>query len=245
MEKNISIQQKIKQFIEEKPAGEIFRYKDLPFQGKELTAVSKSLSRFSKKGIVRRLRKGMYYKPKQTIFGELGPGENEIINAFTVNEKSIIGYRTGLSEFNRLGLTTQVPNEIIIKVQGNKRNTKIGNLRIKYSGFKQNIRESDIDKLQILDAIKNLKKIPDTGINNSIVLITSLIEAYSLKDKYRLLLLSKKYNAQTRALLGAIFELKGLTELSKILQNTLNPLTKYRIAIDKNVLPTKSNWNIV
>lgn len=244
MEDRINIHQKLQKFIEKKSPGDIFRYNDLSLKKEQMVALSKALSRLSKKGIIRRLRKGIYYKPKQTIFGELMPSENEIIRTLTRNNKSIIGYTTGVAEYNRLGLTTQVPKGIIIRSRGNKRRANIGRLGIKYRGLAQNIKEKDVEKLQILDALKYIKRIPDTNLSNSIIRLSSLIQAMDLREKYRLLWLSKKYSAQTRALLGAIFELNGEKELSNIILKTLNPLTQYKIDIDDEVLPNKSNWRI-
>lgn len=243
-EKKISTQQKLIRFIENQPTGEIFGYSDLSLNNEDIVALSKAFSRLSKTGIIKRLKKGLYYKPKQTVFGELKPGENEIVKILTQNKKSIAGYKTGVSEYNRLGLTTQVPKGIVIKAKGNKRKGKIGNLEIKYKSLSVNMKQNDSDKLQILDALKNIKRIPDTNAGTSITRLISIVQDMSLREKYRLLWLSKKYNAQTRALLGAIFELNGNIELSNIMLKTLNPLTSFKIKIDDKVIPNKSKWRI-
>ncbi len=241
---NISIQKKVKKFIDGILPGAVFRYNDISTKKEEVAGILKALSRLTKKENIKRLRKGIYYKPKQSVFGEIKPDENEIINILTINDKTIIGYKTGISEYNRLGLTAQVPNAITLKAKGNKRRAKISNLGIKYQTLNHNIKKNDIEKLRILDALKDITKIPDSDINNVMLRLISLIKKMDLKEKYRLLFLSRRYNPRTRALLGAFFELNDDIALSNVLQRTLNPITEYKIGIDSNILPNKTNWKI-
>lgn len=244
IEEKQSVQKRVTEFIQSKTPGEIFQYNDFNLSRNEFIALSKALSRLTKNGTIKRLRKGLYYKPKKTIFGELRPSEEEMIKALTQNNKKVTGYKTGVSEFNRLGLTTQVPRGIMIKAKGSKRKARIGNLDVNYKVLSQNIQLKDIDELQILDALKSIKSIPDTKIENTIIRLSSIINNMKLKDKYRLLFLSRKYNAQTRALLGAIFEFNKDIELSNKINKTLNPLSKYKIQISDKILPNKKSWGI-
>src|SRR5580698_6678696 len=48
-------------------------FKNLPF-----TAVAKALSRLFRLGIIQRLGKGLYYKPRQTAFGPSKPNPNQL-----------------------------------------------------------------------------------------------------------------------------------------------------------------------
>ena len=54
-----------------------------------------------------------------------------------------------------------------------------------------------------------------------------------------------KYTPRTRALVGAILKEIGLWEKSYILKESLNPITKYKIGISIDNLPTKNYWNII
>lgn len=75
-------------------------------------AVSVALKRIMDGNKIPELRlyqKGIYYKTKITPFGEMGINQEQLIT-----DKYIlphIGYETGLTIINRLGLTTQIPKE--------------------------------------------------------------------------------------------------------------------------------------
>ena len=66
----------IKDKIARIDAGDAFTYDDLAIPEGEFTAASKSLSRLVTAGTIKRFRKGVYYRPKQTDFGELRPRDS-------------------------------------------------------------------------------------------------------------------------------------------------------------------------
>jgi hypothetical protein len=80
--------------------------------------------------------------------------------------------------------------------------------------------------LKYLDILKNIKKIPDSDINESYRLIKMYIEALSKKEKRKIINLSFDYPPQTRALLGKILEETPDLNL-EALKKSLNPLTKF------------------
>ena len=73
-----NITEKIKT-IEE---GKTFTYKDLAIKKSAYPATAKTIERLIKKGIIKRISTGIFYKPKQTVFGELKPDEEKIITPF-------------------------------------------------------------------------------------------------------------------------------------------------------------------
>ena len=77
-------------------------------------AVIKALNRMAASGRITKLSKGKYYKPEKTVFGELVPEQYQIVKDILEDDGKIIGYLTGLSIYNKLGLTTQVSNTIQI-----------------------------------------------------------------------------------------------------------------------------------
>ena len=84
--------------------------------------------------------------------------------------------------------------------------------------------------LKYLDILKNIKKIPDSDINESYRLIKHYISALSKKEKRKMLNLSFVYPPQTRALLGKILEETPDLELES-LKKSLNPLTKFKLGL--------------
>ena len=70
------------------------------------------LNRLKKEGFIRAEYKGVYYKPLVTIFGEMGLDQTKLMQLKYLKDRNgnIKGYIVGAKLFNRLGLTTQVPN---------------------------------------------------------------------------------------------------------------------------------------
>jgi predicted transcriptional regulator of viral defense system len=79
-------------------------------KAKPITNVT--LKRLADRGVIERFQKGVYYRVKQTVFGKARPSE-DILEAqlLTRRGNEIIGYETGFSLMNKLGLTTLVPKK--------------------------------------------------------------------------------------------------------------------------------------
>lgn len=92
-------------------AGEMAEEYGIPIhKAKGITNVT--LKRLADRGLIERFQKGVYYRAKQTVFGKARPSE-EIIEAqlLTRRGNEIIGYETGISLMNKIGLTTLVPKK--------------------------------------------------------------------------------------------------------------------------------------
>ena len=70
------------------------------------------LNRLKNEGIIKAEYKGVYYKPIITMFGEMGLDQRKLIQLKYLKDRdgNIKGYIVGAKLFNRLGLTTLVPN---------------------------------------------------------------------------------------------------------------------------------------
>jgi hypothetical protein len=98
--------------------------------------------------------------------------------------------------------------------------------------------------LGILDAIKDIKTIPDVDIKNAILIISERINKMDTKIKTSLLKYAMKYPPRVRALLGAILQqMNPKLDLSK-LKSSLNPITVYNLGIDTSILKAAEFWNI-
>src|ERR1039458_6594270 len=69
----------IRRRVENAAPERLWTFRD--FDSLPTSAVAKSLSRLAKEGVVRRLRKGVYYKPKITRFGTLKPDPTNVLAA--------------------------------------------------------------------------------------------------------------------------------------------------------------------
>jgi len=158
----------------------------------------------------------------------------------------ITGYLTGYSIYNQLGLTSQVSNTIQIGKNEIRPAFKRGRYTISFINQKNNINKENIPLLQILDAIRYIKKIPDTSIEAACKRFIAILQDLPEKVKNTLVRLAIKYPPSTRALLGLMLEESGNGSFSEPIRNTLNPITVYKIPGVNQVFATTSlvNWNI-
>lgn len=240
----MTVMSEVKGKVSQIDEGELFTYDDVAALNKDSYALSKALSRLVNNGTIERLRKGVFYKPKKTKFGKLKPTEKQILDLILSDKIDSSGYITGIMVYNDFGLTTQISNEIEVATPNPKKAEKIGKLKIRYVKGIAPQKVGDIEKLQILDTLKNFKRIPDRNDELFIKILKSKIKGLSFKDLLRLIDLSQKYNSGTRALLGAILELMKHANLAIELKKTLNRLTNYKLGISESALPNKQNWNI-
>ena len=154
------------------------------------------------------------------------------------------GYVTGISLYNQLGLTTQIPRTISIAINGGRQEKELGTIRIKTIVTRIPIKEKDVTLLQYLDALKDIKKIPDSGVNFSLKVMRSYISKLSINEQKRLLKLALTYySPQVRALVGLLFSSLGLSFPSS-LKLSLNPTTTYKLKLNQENWPMAKEWNI-
>lgn len=225
------------------PAGVVFGYSDLSLPGEYSLAAAKTVSRMIKSGVLRKVSKGKFYKPRSSRFGELPPMIENLIYDLLYKNGKLIGYITGVQAFSRMGLTTQISSQIIIASNSYRRPLKRCGYDISYTLQLNEITNENIWLLRILDSLKYIKKIPATTPDMVISCVKSILKALSNEELTLIEDLSKKYTASTRALLGSVIE----SEFGKtsVLRNTLNPFTTYMVGVSSQMLPKKAGWNII
>lgn len=235
----------IRNKIDRMPKGYVFTYTDLIDDVKKKEAVIKSLNRMAVSGRIVKLSKGKYYKPETTVFGDLLPEQSQIVKNLLENDGKTIGYLTGYSIYNQLGLTTQISNTIQIGRNVVRPSFKLERFTISFIKQKNIITKENISLLQILDSMRYIKKIPDTTIAASCKRFIFLINNMTEKEKNTMIRLAMKYNPFTRALLGALMENSGNMDIAEKLKKSLNPITSYNLSGIQNTLETAKNWNIL
>ncbi|MCK0115165.1 DUF6088 family protein [Gelidibacter sp. F63206] len=241
----MNITTSIKTKIARIDTGEVFTYDTLDISQNEFSAAAKALSRMVFSGKIRRYKNGMYYKPKQTAFGELKPREDELLKNYLFENGKQVAYITGVRLYNQLGLTTQVPNVVRLASRDKEIRTKIGNLIIKPAKSYVDVTIKNVPLLQLLDVMKDFNHIPDMDKRTGVDFLKKEIETLSKEDKRRLTNFAKEYPPKVRALLGAVLESLSLDDLSGSLKASINYLSSYEFGISERILPTISNWNIV
>jgi len=224
--------------------GYVFTYDDFNIPVEKADALKKVLSRLAETGKIVRLSKGKYYKPKEGITGPLKPDEYQVVKDLLEDNGKITGYLSGINIFNKLGLTTQVSNTIQIGTNLDKKSIKRGKYTIRFIRQKNTITKENIPLLQILDSIRFIKRIPDTGINKSCEILSNIIQNLSDKEQEYLVKLAMKYNPATRALTGAILESIKDVAYVEILYKSLRGTTAFNLNVSQQILKNKNKWQI-
>ncbi|MWB95151.1 hypothetical protein GON26_12335 [Flavobacterium sp. GA093] len=231
--------------IDRLPKGYVFTYADFTTEVNKKEAVIKALNRMVVSGKIAKLAKGKYYKPENTPFGNLEPNQFQVVKDLLEDDGKTIGYLTGFSIYNQLGLTTQLSNTIQIAKNEIRPMLKRDRYTIKFIKQKNTITKENVPLLQILDSIRYIKKIPDTTIASACMRLTAILKTLNEKDANSLVRLSQKYPPATRALLGALLEESGIIQFQELLQKNLNPITKYKLSGVSSVLKTAEKWNLL
>lgn len=225
------------------PPGKVFSYADFVRDPVQKEAVIKALNRLVAAGKLSKLSKGRYYAPEESALGSLQPSQSEIIKDLLEKNGKVIGYLTGYGIYNQLSLTTQVSNVIQIGRNDVRPAFKRGRYTISFIKQKNAIMQKNIPLLQILDAIRYQKNIPDASPNTICKRLLVLIRDLAPKEKKSLVDLALNYPPSTRAFLGAALDDLGDKRLSQPLRESLNPISAYKLPAAKT-LKSARTWNI-
>lgn len=230
----------VRKGIEDGRPGELWTYAN--FKTLPPMAVAAALSRLFRAGTIRRVRKGVYYSPRKTRFGELAPDSTSVA-ATLLKDKGIDWKPSGLPAYNGLGLTTQVSPTLTLDVPEKIYSLKTGtNAKLRLRPGVSVSGLSDGERA-VLDAMRDLRRIPDSTPAEAARKIRDLFVAKRFSFS-RLARRSLSEPPRVRALLGAIgtdigADRRAITTLRK----SLNPITTFRLGVSE-ALPTAKEWRI-
>lgn len=235
----------IRNRIKQLPEGKTFGYDDLRIAREDYTTAAKVLERLQKEGLIKKVSKGVFYKPEQTVFGELKPVYSELLRPYLFENGKRVAYETGASLYNRLGLTTQMAFRIKIASRGKRININRGTLKADAVKSYAEVTDSNYEILGLLDAFKDINRIPDCSVAQAVRRLSAIIKAFDDKQTESLIKYALLYPPRVRALVGAVLENigrkgKGLEKL----KDSLNPLTTIKLGLKEAELSTKANWHI-
>ena len=92
--------------------------------------------------------------------------------------------------------------------------------------------------------MKDFNKIPDLDKKSAIKILENKILKLNQKQIKELIDIALEYPPRVRAFLGAILENIGIKKGIKKLDESLNPFSKYKLNLTKDILPTIEKWNI-
>lgn len=140
-------------------------------------------------------QKGIYYRTKQTVFGEIGINKEQLIADKYLNGDC--GYEGGLVMLQMIGLTTQMPKErVIITNKAGEYARKDQKLGITIKPPRTKISAENKDYLRILDVLDAMKTAPIDS-ENPYQVIAKFIEEKKLKFQVLLAMADRFYNQAT------------------------------------------------
>jgi hypothetical protein len=151
-----SIEKQIEKSIKSKPKGSLVLPDDYLSYGSS-DAVRKALDRLQDKKVLLRMAQGIYVRPKiSKLIGPLVPSAEEVAEAIAKRDK-IRTVPTGSYALNALGLSTQVPMNIVLLTDGSPREIKIGKRKIKFKKTTpKNLMAKGIISRLVIQALKEI-----------------------------------------------------------------------------------------
>lgn len=126
-----SIEKQIEKSIKSKPSGSLVMPDDYLSYGTS-DAIRKALDRLEDKQVIVRVAQGIYVRPKiSKLIGPLVPTAEEVAEAIAKRDR-IRTVPTGSYALNALGLSPQVPMNIVLLTDGSPRVIKVGKRTIKF-----------------------------------------------------------------------------------------------------------------
>lgn len=152
----MSIESKVLQQIESLPKGTLFIAADFSELGSS-EAIRLALFRLEKEGLIKRVAQGIYVRPKvSNLIGTLTPSAEDVAKAIAKRDR-IRTIPTGSYALNALGLSTQVPVNIVLLTDGSPRVINVGRrtIRLMKTSPKNLLAKGKISSL-VIQALKEI-----------------------------------------------------------------------------------------
>lgn len=194
------------------------------FEGLPFTAVAQALSRLSRRGVIQRLGKGLYYRPRPTAFGESKPNSAQI-RSLPVRRRGV--FPAGVAAANLLGFTTQNPAQVELATDGlSLPRLIVGKETVIHTRRPESWRELSETDAALLDFLRKRGESSELSPEET---VDKLFEYFRESGRYeRLLKIAASEPPRVRAMLGAIGQQLGHPE-SRLwaLRASLNPLSRF------------------
>lgn len=194
-------------------------FENLPF-----SAVAQALSRLCRLGIIQRLGKGIYFKPRQTAFGPSRPDPSKL-RTLPVIGKGI--FPSGYAAANLLGFSTQQAAKLEVSTNGlSLPRLIIGKEAIIHTRRPEAWKTLSSEDAAILDFIRQRGS---TSEYSPAETVDKLLRLFLEGERFkRLLLIANSEPPRVRAMLGAIGQELGYSEMQLYeLRKSLNPLSRF------------------
>jgi hypothetical protein len=198
------------------------------FEGVPSPAVAQTLSRLARRGLIQRLAKGLYYRPRPTAFGPSRPNLAQV-RSLALRQKAV--FPAGIAAANLLGFTTQNPARIELATDG----ASLSRLFLDKDALVHTRRPaawrtlSQIDAA-LLDFLRNRGESSELPPDET---VEKLLGYFREPGRFeRMLKVASTEPPRVRAMLGAIGEQVGQPESALAeLRASLNPLSRFDFGI--------------
>ena len=200
----------------------VWRFAD--FSGLPATAVAQALSRLSRQGMIQRLGKGLYYRPRQTAFGESKPNSAQI-RSLPLHRRGV--FPTGVAAANLLGFTTQSPARLEVATDGlSLPRLIVGKDTVIHTRRPESWRELSETDAALFDFLRNRGEASELPPEET---VGRLLDHFGQPGRFeRLLKVAASEPPRVRAMLGAIGQQLSQPENRlSTLRKSLNPLSRF------------------
>lgn len=163
--------------------GAVYRRAEL---GKWSAAVDRHLQEMIKAGMIEKLSGGLYYVPKQSVFGKAPAEDKELVKAFLKDSRFVV---TSANDYNTLGVgTTQLYNTRQVYNFKRHGNFKLGNRSFRFVR-KPYVPEKVTKEFLLVDMVNNLKHLAE----DKSAVMNKVREKVEIMDKSKLKYFSKHF----------------------------------------------------
>ena len=154
--------------------GKVYRRAELSNWSK---SVDRHLEELVTDGTLQKLSPGMYYFPKESVFGQTPPDEKELVQSFLKDDRFLL---TSLNAYNSLGVgTTQLYNERVVYNHKRHGEYKLGN-RVFNFKLKPHFPKKVTEEFLLVDLVNNVDALAE---DRNEVLQKVLLKARSMDKK--------------------------------------------------------------
>ena len=218
------------------PPDSLLRARD--FRGHSFSTVANTLGRLTRTGAIRRVGRGLYYRPAVTLLGPTTPNQQDLARA-------VLGvpvlHPAGLAAANLLGFSQQVPGVLDLTVAGRRppRGPGLPAVRLhRRSAARLGISAVASAYLEVLRDLAHLSDLsPEATVHRALDLVGT--QAVPFAD---LLRAAPSEPPRVRAMLGALGEHLHVAPADLVvLRESLSPYSRYAFG-PLAALPTAARW---
>jgi hypothetical protein len=200
----------------------LWRFED--FRDLASTAVAQALSRLTRRGLLRRLSKGVYYRPRQTTLGRSLPNP-AIVQKLASRRKNV--FPSGIAAANLLGFTTQMGGRGEVATTALSLPRKlIGSDTVVHTRRPEAWAGLSDQDAALLDLLRRAGKASELSDEET---LRKTLALFSEKGRFeRLLKVADTEPPRLRAIMGAIGEEIGRKPSAlRRLRDSLNPFSRF------------------